>query len=93
MCIYLVICLIKTIFYAVFNIIKGFKISLTIIFLDGHGRNCHLDFGNDKNQVNFYLRGSFGSATSSSVFLFIKLHQNKLSFSLHLSFDNVSITT
>ena len=40
--------LIKMIFSAAYNIIKGFKIQLTIIFLDNHGKNCHLSFGNDK---------------------------------------------
>ena len=52
--IYLVIFLIKTIFNAVYDIIKGFEIQLTIkCFLDDHGTNCHLNFGNGKNQVTF----------------------------------------
>ena len=54
--IYLVIFLIKTIFNAVYGIMKGFKIRLTIIFfLDDHGKNCLLNFGNDKNQRTFFF--------------------------------------
>ena len=43
--------------------------------LDDHDKNYHLSFGNDKNlnNKNFLLHDSFGSATYSCVFLFIKL--------------------
>ena len=37
--------------------------------MDDHGKNCHLTFENDKYWLTFNLRGSFGSATSSSWFL------------------------
>ena len=46
--------------------VKGFKKQVTKVFWMIMGKT-HLNFGNDKNQVTFYLRGSFGSATSSSV--------------------------
>ena len=83
--IYLVICLIKTIFNAICNIIKGFKLQLMIkFFWMIMVKNCHLNFG---NQVTFYLRGSFGSATCSSGFLFVKLDQNNSDFSLNVCFD------
>ena len=51
--IYLVICLIKKIFNAVY-IVKGFKITSDKFFLDDHGKNCYLNFGNDKNQITFF---------------------------------------
>ena len=51
--IYLVICLIKTILNAVYNIIKDF-INEDKNVLNNHGKNCHLNFGNDKNQVTFF---------------------------------------
>ena len=47
--IYLVICRVKTIFNAVYEIIQGFE-----IFLDDFGKKCHLNSGNDKNQVTFF---------------------------------------
>ena len=39
------------------------KIQNTIdnkIFLDDHGKNCRLNFGNDKNQVTFFYVAASG---------------------------------
>ena len=71
-------------------IIKGYKVQLTIIFLDDHGKNCHLNFGNDKDQVTFFYVTDSGPL-HLPVFLFIRLDQNSPNVSSHLSFD-ISIT-
>ena len=58
--IYLVICLIKRIFNSVY-IMKGFKIQLTITFLWMiMVKNCHLNFGSDKNSVTFFYVAASG---------------------------------
>ena len=50
--------------------------------MDDHGKNCHLNFGNDKNQVTFFYMAASGPLHLVLLFffLFIKLDQNNSNF-------------
>ena len=61
------------------------------MFLDDHGNNCHLNFGNDKDQITFFYVTAWGPLYLPQIVL-VRLDQNSSDFSSQLFFRNISIT-